>query len=266
MKPEYSITEYSYLLAASLPEATIGAVADAVLNAPDSSLRSEISKRVPHHQHRDMVLSFIDRWKREAAHIDSKVVATALEMAAYAESRNRESESIEIVWTGPNASKLPFRHTEQAILEIIQTAKRQIILVSFAVYKIPNVGVALVQAVRRGVELTVIVETPDKLDGENEYNTIRALGDDIALHSSIYYWPRENRQVGDNGKPGLLHVKCIVADSRTMMLSSANLTRQAFTVNMELGVLIRGGEAPAQVEHKFIDLIKNEQLQKWMPR
>ncbi|MFN9292450.1 MAG: phospholipase D-like domain-containing protein, partial [Planctomyces sp.] len=100
---------------------------------------------------------------------------------------------------------------------------------------------SLVQAARRGVRLTVIIETPDKLGGEHEYSTIRALGDEVAACATLYYWPKEHRAVSDSNKPGLLHVKCAVADGEWLFLSSANLTQQAFTINMELGMLIRGG-------------------------
>jgi len=36
-------------------------------------------------------------------------------------------------------------------------------------------------------------------------------------------------------------MKCAVADGEWLFLSSANLTQQAFTINMELGMLVRGG-------------------------
>ena len=55
------------------------------------------------------------------------------------------------------------RRTEQAILQILESAKYRITLVSFAVYRIQNVRNALVRAAQRGVQLTVIVETPDKI-------------------------------------------------------------------------------------------------------
>jgi phosphatidylserine/phosphatidylglycerophosphate/cardiolipin synthase-like enzyme len=45
-----------------------------------------------------------------------------------------------------------------------------------------------------------------------------------------------------------MHVKCAVADGRWLFLSSANLTGYAFTLNMELGVLVTGGPLPGQVE------------------
>jgi phosphatidylserine/phosphatidylglycerophosphate/cardiolipin synthase-like enzyme len=150
---------------------------------------------------------------------------------------------------------VPLRRTEQAILQVLDSARRQITLISYAVYRIPNVCEALVRAARRGVRISVIVETPDKLEGENEYNTLRALGDDVAACSAVYYWPREKRGQDHKGKPGILHVKCAVADGYWLFLSSANLTEYAFTINMELGVLVTGGKLPAQVQEHFDRLI-----------
>jgi phosphatidylserine/phosphatidylglycerophosphate/cardiolipin synthase-like enzyme len=52
-------------------------------------------------------------------------------------------------------------------------------------------------------------------------------------------------------------VKCAVADAEWLFLSSANLTQQAFTVNMELGMLVRGGTMPGRVEEQFRRLIQD---------
>jgi phosphatidylserine/phosphatidylglycerophosphate/cardiolipin synthase-like enzyme len=123
-----------------------------------------------------------------------------------------------------------------------------------------NVGKALVRAAARGVRLTVIVETPDKIEGEGEYNTIQALGQEVAACSAVYFWPKENRPVGDNNKVGILHAKCAVADGEWLFLSSANLTQQAFTINVELGMLVRGGTMPRRVEQQFEHLIQSGQL------
>ena len=107
------------------------------------------------------------------------------------------------------------------------------------------------RAAKRGVRLTVIVETPDKIEGQGEYSTIKALGQEVAACSTVYFWPKENRPLGDNNKVGILHVKCVVADGEWLFLSSANLTQQAFTINMELGMLVRGGTIPKRVEQQF---------------
>jgi phosphatidylserine/phosphatidylglycerophosphate/cardiolipin synthase-like enzyme len=157
--------------------------------------------------------------------------------------------------------QMPLRRTEQAILQVLDSATSHITLVSFAVYRIPNICNALIRAAKRGVRLTVIVETPDKIAGEGEYSTIKALGPEVAACSSVYFWPKENRPAGDNNKVGILHVKCAVADGKWLFLSSANLTQQAFTINMELGMLIRGGSLPQKVEQQFQTLIQGGFLQ-----
>lgn len=265
MTPERSIVESAYALACSLPSSTAESVASAILSCPGSSLRAEITKRVPHHQHRDLALAFVDHWRSESKNVDARTVGVALQTAVLSEQTYRDSHSIELVWTGPNPDETPFRRTEQAILQILDAAKSRITLVSFAVYRIPNIGKALVRAAKRGVRLSVIVETPDKIEGDGEYCTIKALGQDVAACSTVYFWPKENRPLGENGKAGLLHVKCVVADGESLLVSSANLTQQAFTINMELGVLVRGGLIPEQVEEQFARMIQSGQLQLLLP-
>ena len=52
----------------------------------------------------------------------------------------------------------------------------------------------------------------------------------------------------------------MVADGHWLFLSSANLTEYALSLNMELGVLIRGGPLPRQVEDHFSGLIAAGEL------
>jgi phosphatidylserine/phosphatidylglycerophosphate/cardiolipin synthase-like enzyme len=260
MTPERAIVESAYALACSLPSSTIESIAAAILSCSENSLRAEITRRIPHHQHRDLALALVDRWRCEAKDVDARTVGVALQTAALSERTHRDSQSVELVWTGPDTEGTPFRRTEQAILQVLDAAKSRITLVSFAVYRIPNIGNALVRAAKRGVRLTVIVETPNKIDGEGEYCTIRALGREVSACSTVYFWPKENRPLGDNNKVGILHVKCAVADGEWLFLSSANLTQQAFSINMELGMLVRGGTMPKRVEQQFDRLIQIGQL------
>lgn len=260
MTPERVIVEAAHALACSLPGRTVEAVAEAITASSGRALEAEISRRVAHHQHRDLALAFVGRWRSEAAEVDGRTVAVALQTGALSEQAHRDSQSVELVWTGPDADQTPFRRTEQAVLQVLDGAKTRITLVSFAVYRIPNVRDALVRAAKRGVRLTVIVETPDRIEGEGEYSTIRALGREVAACSTVYFWPREHRPMGDGGKVGILHVKCVVADGEWLFLSSANLTQQAFTINMELGLLVRGGTIPGRVERQFGSLIQGGQL------
>ena len=55
---------------------------------------------------------------------------------------------------------------------------------------------------------------------------------------------------------GSLHAKCAVADAATLLISSANLTAYALSLNMELGLLVRGGPQPQEVAAHFTGLIQ----------
>ena len=180
----------------------------------------------------------------------------SLRTAAHLDRLHDGGQAIELVWTGPRSQTVSHRHTEQAILQVLDSARQRITIVCYAVYRIPHVRDALVRAARRGVRIEIIVETPDKCRASSEYDTIRALGEDVAACSTLYFWPKDRRGKDPNGKVGILHVKCVVADGRWLFLSSANLTEYAFSINMELGVLITGGKAPQIIEAMFETLIR----------
>lgn len=220
------------------------------------TLRCRAVQAVPSPHHRSAVVAFLDRWRSEAGAIPPQAVAAALHTAVFAEKERREGQSVELVWTGPNVGVVPLRRTEQAVLQIIDSARVRLLVVSYAVYAIPHIQEAVGRAARRGVAITIVVETPDRLDVANEYSTLRALGEDVASFSNIYCWPKEQRKTEDSGKLGLLHVKCVVGDGNQLFVSSANLTKYAFTLNMELGALITGGDPPRQIEAIFDSLIQ----------
>lgn len=221
-----------------------------------TSARSRILHSVSHAHYRNLVANFLDYWQGQAVSLTPQALSLALLTAAHAEKAHRDHQTVELVWTGPETSVVPFRRTEQAILQVIDSASQRVLVVSYAVYNIPRICESLVRAAGRGVAITVIVETPDRLEGKNTYDTLRALGSAVATRSSVYLWPLDNREKDSNGKHGILHVKCAVADGRWLFLSSANLTEYAFTLNMELGLLISGGSLPVQVEGHFYRLIE----------
>lgn len=247
------IAEAATRLASEMPAPYVEALACAFQSGPAS--KAQAVQGIPHLHFRGMAGEFIEVWHGLAAGVPAEAVALALRTASHAERVHRKGQTVELVWTGPGTDGHPFRRTEQAVLQVLDSARQRITLVSYAVYRIPNVCGALVRAARRGVQINVIVETPDKLEGENEYSTLRALGDDVAACSAVYYWPKENRGQDDKCKPGILHVKCAVADGRWLFLSSANLTEYAFTINMELGVLVTDGKLSTQVQEHFDRLI-----------
>lgn len=203
---------------------------------------------------RDATDAFLDLWE-SCEGVGSEAVAVALYAAAENERACKEREAVEVAWTGPETAETKFRLTEPAILEVLNKATRRLTVVSYAVYRIPHIREALVSAARRGVAIRLIVETPNRIEGQGEYDCLLALGDEVASACSVYFWPQEKRPKSDGGKVGILHVKCAVADGHRMFLSSANLTEYAFTINMELGLLVTGGSLPGEVERHFDRLV-----------
>ncbi len=76
-----------------------------------------------------------------------------------------------------------------------------------------------------------------------------------------FYWPVEKRELNQFGKPGKLHAKAAVIDKQAL-LSSANLTDDAFLRNLELGVLFVGGDMgrfyAGTLESLWEELLGNE--------
>jgi phosphatidylserine/phosphatidylglycerophosphate/cardiolipin synthase-like enzyme len=258
MNDEYhQIAAAAARLADRLPQSMMFAVADALVQTEHLDRRAAwqaILERVPTPEFRDSTEDFLDLW-HSAGRVGAEAVALALVTAARCEHDHRHGEIVEVVWTGPEPADTRFRRTEQAILEVINSATTRLTIVSYAVYRIPRIRDALVAAAGREVGIRLIVETPNRIEGQGAYDCLLALGRDVASACSVYYWPQENRGKDDNGKIGILHVKCAVADGDRMFLSSANLTDYAFTINMELGLLITGGKLPEQVEQHFERLI-----------
>lgn len=259
------IGEAATRLAARLPQSVMFALAEAVSQhggLERSAARQVILQSLPTPDFRDVTADFLDLWQSRAGNIGAEAVAVALLTAAQSEHDHRHEEVIEIVWTGPESSETRFRQTEQAILEVVNSATSKLTVVSYAVYRIPRIRDALVAAANRGVRITLIVETPNRIEGQGEYDCLLALGDNVASACSVYYWPQGNRPKDENGKIGILHVKCAASDGCRMFLSSANFTEYAFTINMELGVLVAGGRLPKQVERHFEKLIEDNHLHK----
>jgi len=261
----YLVATEARILASTVPFSVLQSLADSIQNYNPSDwpwCKARIVGQVSQPHYRSLVATFLDAWQSQAITVSPEAVAAAIVTAAYSEQVHRDQQSLELVWTGPDVGVVPLRRTEQALLQVIDSALHRITVVSYAVYNIPRICQALVRAADRGLAINVVIETPDRLEGQNTYDTLKALGSSVAARCRVFLWPLEKREKDTNGKPGILHVKCAVADGHWLFLSSANLTEYAFTLNMELGLLITGGSLPLQVESHFDRMIQTGVLAK----
>jgi phosphatidylserine/phosphatidylglycerophosphate/cardiolipin synthase-like enzyme len=225
---------------------------------PPSQLRLKVLAELAQPTLHARINYFFTAWSTHAPELSPETIAFALQAAAYSEAQARRAQSLELVWTGPDSKVIPLRRTDQALLELINQAQKRLHLVSFAVYKTGTISQALIKAADRGVRIQIYLETPDAGEGKITFDTVRALGQKVADRAAIYIWPLDKRPISIDGKHGSLHAKIAVADGQTMFISSANLTEYAMTLNMEMGILIRGGPLPAQVETHLTRLIEQK--------
>jgi phosphatidylserine/phosphatidylglycerophosphate/cardiolipin synthase-like enzyme len=218
--------------------------------------RGAIFHALPHAEFREEIARLLAGWQAQEPAVSRQALAYALAAAAETAATVRGEQSVALVWTGPRAEGPALRNTAQALLEVIVAAERELLLVTFAVSVVPKITQALVEAARRGVTIRIVLETQETGEGQINYDTVGALGAAVRACAQIYVWPAHKRERGANGKPGALHAKCAVADHKLLFLASANLTGHAQTINMELGVMIRGGRLPGDVATQYMRLIE----------
>ncbi len=244
-------------LTEALPEGAIHPLAEAIAAVPADAwlaLHGAATRVLAAPQYREQVGAFVAAWQAQAPTVPPAAVALALQAAATTLSRERRAQTIELVWTGPTSSQ-PLRRTAQVLQSVIDEARRELLIVSFAVYDIPEIGAALLRAAQRGVVIRLVIESPQASAGKVAYDGLAAFGPQVAAHAEVYRWPLEQRPRDDEGRHGSLHAKCAVADRELLLISSANLTHYALSLNMELGLLVRGGPQPREVDRHFRALI-----------
>jgi phosphatidylserine/phosphatidylglycerophosphate/cardiolipin synthase-like enzyme len=233
------------------------------LNALVAALRKNggsvtLEEAVPNPHYRDAVRDLREAWARQPE-VDSGALALALECAGERQQAVQRRR-LSIVWTGPPTEAVPVRRTDQALLELVKAAERRLIVVSFAVYKVPAVAEALIAAASRGVSVAVVLESEAESGGKVNYEMAEALGSEVAEHATIYTWPAELRPKTSKGKRASLHAKCAVADAERLLVSSANLTEFALTLNIELGLLVEGDDTARRVQDHLEALIETGTL------
>lgn len=149
---------------------------------------------------------------------------------------------------GAKATLLPDAAYDGALIKRIREAKRRIIC-AFYLFKLGErrdnlpaaVATELIEARRRGVEVTVILEG-GKTVGRENLAAARALA-------------RGGVRVVIPGGRRTTHAKAVVIDGRYVMVGSHNLSHAALSRNRELSLLVDSPELAAQAS-KYLEQIR----------
>jgi len=185
-----------------------------------------------------------DQLLRRLRYAEPAYLAGLLAGAARAVERARRHQSVSVVWTGPESGVSSSRLTAAAVIELINAARSEILLVSYATRTEPSISTALSAAVARGVAVTLLAER------HQDNPSYTALGTPFpGLNALRLHWPAQSRPPG-----AALHAKIIVVDDQVALVGSANLTSRAMESNLECGILIRGGPQPRAVRDHITGL------------
>ena len=250
-----SLLEQIHHVAQHLPAEKLQAIIQAMQQ--ENSSPNSLTRLLPKSDWRETIAKLLEVWSNEANPPTLATVAAMLSTAAHCRQQFQAELSLEFVWTGPIPEGSYSRRTDQALLEVIQGAQQTLTIVSFAVYKIPEILESLQQAILRGVNLTLIFEMPEESDGKVAYNNLFSIDPALLKRSKLLIWPKSKRPVNTDGKMGSLHAKFAIADDREVFISSANLTSYAMTLNMEMGVLIHSASFALEVSDRIHGLISS---------
>jgi cardiolipin synthase len=213
-------------------------LATALADVEDPSDATHLIAMVPTPAFQASVTRLLKAWKANPGP-SGLTVGSAVAAASHAHDEARRNPHLELVVSGPDSKSIKARRTEQVLLEWIGKATREILLVTYALYMYDDLRKALVAATARGVEVTVLTEDPQDNPSFNG-NPAKELS---GLIVQRLRWPADKRP--ETGVA--LHAKVAVIDGSTAFITSANLTKRAAGNNLEVGVLIRGGDIPERL-------------------
>lgn len=246
--------------ARSVPGELLVLGAEAVIDTPgwSESSQSAFANASPAVHYREHAGKIALAWSRIPA-LSGAAVAAAIHAAVTTAAAVQAEHQVRLVWTGPSTASIDLRSTRSVLNTIVANATESLVLVSFASYDVADLTAALVDAIARGVDVTLILETPDDPGGPLEIGPTHPFGP-IKDTAGFYHWPLEAREAFF-ASTARLHAKCVIADRSTALISSANLTSAGINDNIELGILIEAGPLPARLQEHLELLIEDGTLE-----
>ncbi len=202
----------------------------------------------------------LDRAWRDSKYTSPQEIASALRGSSATASLQEKRGAVELVWTGPSTGQVSVRHTEQVLCEIIEMAKRRLFIVSFVAYEVHSILNALRGAIGRQVQINVLLESSDQHGGRVTHDSVKTMKT-ILPSIDVYVWSSERKSLPGQ-LSGAVHAKCAVADGIFAFITSANLSSAAMERNMELGVLVKGGNLPFELHRHLEALISTKVIEK----
>jgi len=224
------------------PSAWLDAACETLKCFPAGANAEQVLKSLPVTHNADLPFLMAGVVRLASGQMSWEALGWAISTAATAYSRWQQEQHVELLWAGPlPANQIPARRIDQTLYDLIANAKREILLVTFAAAKIERLTSELLKAAQRGVPIRLILEFEQSSEGQLSYDALKAFPSALTAAAEVFYWPVDKRGRNQAGRPGKLHAKLAIVDD-TALVSSANLTDDAFNRNLEVGVMVNSPE------------------------
>jgi phosphatidylserine/phosphatidylglycerophosphate/cardiolipin synthase-like enzyme len=245
------------------PRSWLEAVCTALESSHANTLAKNLLQKLPPTHNGDLAYRLAEAIRLADGVVSWDSLSSAIQMCASLLDRWQIEHKAELLWAGPApASGVPARRIDQVLYDLVADAKKDILLITFAAHKIQRLAQVLASASFRGVRVRLVLEFGIESKFQLSHDALKAFPLELQDKLEIFYWPTANRGLNVFGKPGKLHAKAAVVDTKAL-LTSANLTDDAFLRNLELGVLFVGGDMPIKLRQHFDHLIASGTLSRW---
>jgi phosphatidylserine/phosphatidylglycerophosphate/cardiolipin synthase-like enzyme len=235
-------------------------VCETLRNLLPTTSADYVLKCMPPTNNADLSFLFVDTVRKASTLMSWEALSWTLESSFIAYNRQITEQHIEFLWAGLSpVAKISARRIDQVLYDLIANAKHEILLMTFAAAKIERLVNELIKAKQRGVHIRLILEFAQSSEGQLSYDALKAFPQSFISESEVFYWPVEKRHRNHAGRPGKLHAKLAIVDD-TALISSANLTDDAFNRNLEIGVMIKNTEFLITTNTYIESLISGEIL------
>ena len=242
------------------PAGWLRAACDGLRRLPATASVEFVLQRLPITTNSDLSFVMTGVLRLASSQMSWETLGWTLQTASATFQAYRAEQQIELLWSGPSSpSQIPKRRIDQALYDLINNASQEILLVTFAAAKVNRLTEVLWKAAQRGVKIRLILEFQQSSEGQLSYDALKAFPPSLIDAAEVYHWPVERRERNQAGRPGKLHAKVAIVDD-VVMVSSANLTDDAFNRNLEVGVMIVGAEFRQITEAYLKALIADQTL------
>lgn len=173
-----------------------------------------------------------------------------------------------LVVTGPETQQGANLRTGSRFIQIVEHAKHELMLATFALYQGDQILEPIHQAILRNpdLEVTLILNiqrpygdrtiTEDLIEKARQDFLNRSWPWDIK--PKVYYYPASLKM--EARQRSSMHAKFLIADEERCFITSANFTEAAQKRNIEIGVELQHSLEPKALSRYFKELISNEIL------